>query len=52
MRELKGEGMPVYTDSVLGTKQKGDLIVKFDIVFPQELSEEQKQALTEVLAED
>lgn len=52
VREIKGEGMPVYTDNVLGTNQKGNLIVKFDIVFPQELTETQKNVLTEVLAEE
>lgn len=42
---VSGEGMPI---SKTGGKQKGDLIVKFNIVFPEKLSGEAKEALKKV----
>jgi DnaJ family protein B protein 4 len=43
---IKGEGMPkINTSSV----EKGDLIVKFDIIFPRHLTALQKSALVKIL---
>jgi DnaJ family protein B protein 4 len=42
---VKGEGMPISKEP--GTK--GDLIIKFNIIFPKYLSAEQKQRLKEIL---
>ena len=47
--------MPVLNDNPLGPIKKdylkGNLILKFDIIFPQQLSEEKKTALIGVLDE-
>eukprot|EP01024_Parvocaulis_polyphysoides_P042136 TRINITY_DN38606_c0_g1_i1.p1 TRINITY_DN38606_c0_g1~~TRINITY_DN38606_c0_g1_i1.p1 ORF type:complete len:299 (-),score=54.70 TRINITY_DN38606_c0_g1_i1:186-983(-) len=46
-RRKRGEGMPI---SRSGGKDKGDLIVKFNVAFPRkEFSEEQKQQLRQIL---
>jgi DnaJ family protein B protein 4 len=42
---VKGEGMPISKDP--GTK--GDLIIKFNVIFPKYLSAEQKQQLKQIL---
>lgn len=48
--------MPILNDNPLGPIKRdfarGNLIVKFDIEFPSQLSEEQKQELTDILNED
>lgn len=41
-----GEGFPI---SKTGGRSKGDLIVKFNVIFPDRLSEEQKKKLREIL---
>ena len=43
---VSGEGMPI---SKTGGKTKGDLIVRFNVVFPDRLSEDQKKKLREIL---
>ncbi|KDQ19385.1 hypothetical protein BOTBODRAFT_102770 [Botryobasidium botryosum FD-172 SS1] len=45
---ITGEGMPVRKDGAAG-KRRGDLIVKWDIVFPDRLTESQKEGLRKVL---
>lgn len=54
---LKGEGMPIYDkhdhESLLQSvqeKRKGDLRVKFNVVFPQRLSEEQRHRAIAILS--
>ena len=43
---VSGEGMPI---SKTGGRQKGDLVLKFNVVFPDKLSEEQKQKIKSIL---
>lgn len=43
---LKGEGMPVTNSP----ETRGDLILKFDIIFPKHLTKLQKQSLAKILA--
>ena len=42
---VKGEGVPVSNN----TTERGDLIIEFNIVFPKQLSPEQKELLTKAL---
>lgn len=55
MRIIPSKGMPILNDNPLSPiKQdysKGNLILKFDIQFPQDLNEEKKQKLTAILDE-
>jgi DnaJ family protein B protein 4 len=44
---VPGEGMPVRKEGAV--KKKGDLIVHWDIVFPQTLTPAQKEGLRKVL---
>ena len=52
---IAGLGMPVLNNDPLGpikrNFQRGNLIVKLDIQFPTELSENQRMALTQILDE-
>lgn len=52
---IQGHGMPILNNDPLGpikrNFQRGNLIVKFDIQFPTELSESQRNALTQILDE-
>lgn len=43
---LTGEGMPLFEDS----SQRGNLIISFDIQFPEKLSPERKQLIKEALS--
>lgn len=43
---VRGEGMPFSKPSVAG--QKGDLIVRFNILFPSQLSAQQKEELKRI----
>ncbi|KAJ0396857.1 hypothetical protein ATCC90586_008220 [Pythium insidiosum] len=43
---IKGEGMPIASK---GGLERGDLIIRFDIVFPKHLTALQKQALVKIL---
>ena len=43
---VSGEGMPVSQDP----SQRGDLIIQFDIHFPQKLSAEKKHLINQALA--
>ena len=45
---LTGEGMPIRKDG--SVKKRGDLVVKWDVVFPTRLSEAQKEGLRKVFA--
>ncbi|EIW57283.1 DnaJ-domain-containing protein [Trametes versicolor FP-101664 SS1] len=45
---LPGEGMPIRKDG--SAKKKGDLIVKWDVVFPERLTPAQKEGIRKVLA--
>lgn len=52
---VKGEGMPIYSDdpqNALDDVKRGDLIVRFDIIFPSALTETQKEELNELFEED
>lgn len=44
---IPGEGMPIRKEGA--TKKKGDLIVKWDVVFPSSLTSSQKEAVRKVL---
>lgn len=52
---IRGEGMPIQsTDPAAQLKPvhqmpKGDLYVRFDIVFPEKLTNQQKQIIVEAL---
>jgi len=56
VKQVKGEGMPIYNDDPLAALKldhsKGDLYIKFDIAFPKHLSEEQKEQLREILSNE
>ncbi|PON72420.1 Terminal organelle assembly protein [Trema orientale] len=45
VRKFKGEGMPLHFSS-----KKGDLYVKFEVLFPTSLTEDQKSKIKEILA--
>ncbi|KAJ3714067.1 DnaJ C terminal domain-containing protein [Lentinula raphanica] len=45
---VQGEGMPIRKDGVV--KKKGDLIVKWNVVFPDRLTAAQKEGLKKVLS--
>lgn len=45
VKVVPGEGMPLPED----TKRRGDLIIEFDVEFPQRLSREQKILVTQAL---
>lgn len=56
-KKVEGMGMPIYVDKdykgiLLGRQKRGDLYVRFNIKFPKSLSQEQKDELTELLAEE
>ncbi|KAL8142629.1 hypothetical protein V2J09_015661 [Rumex salicifolius] len=44
VRKFKGEGMPLHLSN-----KKGDLYVKFEVLFPTSLTEDQKKKIKEVL---
>ncbi|KAG5627846.1 hypothetical protein H5410_013064 [Solanum commersonii] len=44
VRKFKGEGMPLHYSN-----KKGDLYIKFEVLFPTSLTEEQKKQIKEVL---
>jgi DnaJ-class molecular chaperone len=49
--------MPIYVDkdymnALLNKQAKGDLYIKFNIIFPKVLSQDQKDQLVEILTED
>ena len=48
---IKGEGMPIFKklDYMNEEKEKGDLYVLFDIVFPAKISAEHKVKITQIL---
>jgi DnaJ family protein B protein 4 len=50
VKQVVSEGMPIHNDQINAENFKkklahGDLFIKFDIVFPKKLSEEQKQEI-------
>lgn len=45
---VSGEGMPIRKEG--STKKKGDMIVKWDIVFPDRLTPSQKEGIRKVLS--
>ncbi|KAJ3780774.1 hypothetical protein GGU10DRAFT_134077 [Lentinula aff. detonsa] len=45
---VQGEGMPIRKDGTV--KKKGDLIIKWNVVFPDRLTSSQKEGLKKVLA--
>ena len=50
---IQGKGMPILNNDPLSPikhdYQRGNLIVKFDIQFPMDLSVDKKQKLTEII---
>jgi DnaJ-class molecular chaperone with C-terminal Zn finger domain len=47
VKKVPGEGMPIHNEKINAKNfnkplEKGDLYIKFDIVFPKTLTEEQK----------
>jgi DnaJ family protein B protein 4 len=44
-KRVKGEGMPVSKSPGM----KGDLRIRFDVEFPRSLTDQQKQALRQIL---
>jgi len=52
---IAGLGMPILNNDPLGpikrNFQRGNLVVKFDIQFPTELSEAERKALSQILDE-
>ncbi len=44
-QRLEGHGLPMAKSG----RRRGDIIVKFDVEFPDELTEEQKNILAEIL---
>jgi len=56
-RKLDGIGMPIYNDkdymsTLLSKQKKGDLYIRFNVLFPKKLTQEQKNELTEILNEE
>ncbi len=53
---IKGKGMPILDANPLAPLQKsykrGNLIVKFNIMFPEHLSTQQKDDITAILDEE
>lgn len=48
VKKVEGEGMPILNESEpLERLKKGDLYVKFDIQFPEQLSSDQKSQFVE-----
>jgi DnaJ family protein B protein 11 len=45
VRKFKGEGMPLHFST-----KKGDLYVKFEVLFPTSLTEDQKEKIKAVFA--
>ena len=41
---IKNEGMPIHK-----TEKRGDLVIYFNIIFPNELSDERKKYLSKLL---
>ena len=58
IKHVKGEGMPIYNDKEFTAEgfnkpnKRGDLYIKFDIIFPKNLTEEQKEELRKNLANE
>mmetsp|Transcript_6523 Transcript_6523/g.7486 ORF Transcript_6523/g.7486 Transcript_6523/m.7486 type:complete len:143 (+) Transcript_6523:549-977(+) len=55
--KLEGKGMPIYVEkdymtTLLNQQSKGNLYVRFNIIFPKKLTQEQKDELTEILTEE
>lgn len=52
---IKGKGMPIFNNDPLGpikrNFERGNLIIKFDIEFPDTLSEDKRKQLTAILDE-
>lgn len=46
IKKVVGEGMPI-----LGTSNKGDLCIKFNIQFPEKIPQKAKELLQELLKE-
>ena len=46
VKTVRGEGMPI---SKTGGRERGDLRVRVDVVFPRHLSDEKKRQLREIL---
>lgn len=55
IRIIPGKGMPVLNNDPLSPIKhdypRGNLVVRFDIQFPQDLNEEKKRAITAILDE-
>lgn len=51
MKFVAGEGMPIFNDKEFTAEgfnkpnKRGDLYIKFDIIFPKQLTEEQKEEI-------
>lgn len=56
LKEVKGEGMPIYDENPLvamaKANKRGNLYVRFDIVFPKYIPETKKEVLREILKEE
>ena len=55
--KVEGQGMPIYKDKdyitmLLGKQSRGNLYVRFNILFPKKLTQEQKDELTSLLSEE
>jgi DnaJ-class molecular chaperone len=55
VKVVKNEGMPIFNEdtieAVIGDPKKGDLILKFNIEFPEKLSDDKKNRLEDILSE-
>ena len=54
---VEGHGMPIYVEGdhygpLLDKQKKGDLFIVFNIKFPETLTQDQKDELNEIFAED
>ncbi len=56
LKEVKGEGMPVYDANPLvalsKANKRGNLYVRFDIEFPKYIPEGKKELLRDILKEE
>ena len=56
VKVVKGEGMPIYDKDLSKTRgdkiKKGDLYIKFNIIFPEFIEEKKKKRIIELLKSD
>ena len=54
IKKIKNEGMPIYEPNlnINDMHKKGDLYIKFNIIFPEYINPEKKEEIIKLLSED